>query len=242
MAEPTDSTPEDWFLYQSQMVWSELEPQIHPFAQVLCITGELYRQLTEEGKKFVATKFQETVQEEVLFAIDGNGPDKVYLGAPRHFVATGCALLRPCGNDIYWIRTSTEARVMIATVIAPEPSRHVRIPRPPNAYILYRKERHHHVKKANPGITNNEISQVLGRAWNMETSEVRQKYKEMSLRIKQALLEKHPDYQYRPRRPSEKKRRRRNVQNDGSTATASSASPGADSTIAASPTAGDIIV
>lgn len=36
----------------------------------------------------------------------------------------------------------------------------------------------------------------------------------MSEQIKQALLEKHPDYQYKPRKSSEKKRRvRRNVQN-----------------------------
>ncbi|GAO19655.1 hypothetical protein UVI_02006020 [Ustilaginoidea virens] len=43
--------------------------------------------------------------------------------------------------------------------------------------------------------------------------EVRQKYKDMADRIKQALLEKHPDYQYKPRKPSEKKRRtRRNTQ------------------------------
>jgi hypothetical protein len=32
-----------------------------------------------------------------------------------------------------------------------------KIPRPPNAYILYRKDRHHNVKSAHPGIHNNEI-------------------------------------------------------------------------------------
>lgn len=35
----------------------------------------------------------------------------------------------------------------------------------------------------------------------------------MADEIKQRLLEKHPDYQYKPRKPSEKKRRaRRNIQ------------------------------
>lgn len=43
----------------------------------------------------------------------------------------------------------------------------------------------------------------------MESNEVRQKYKDMSLHVKQALLEKHPDYQYKPRRPCERRRRRR---------------------------------
>ncbi|KAM0465360.1 hypothetical protein ACHAPV_001406, partial [Trichoderma viride] len=41
--------------------------------------------------------------------------------------------------------------------------------------------------------------------------EVRQKYKEMSEAIKVALLEKHPDYQYKPRKSSEKRRRTRRI-------------------------------
>ncbi|KAJ3516443.1 hypothetical protein NM208_g14841 [Fusarium decemcellulare] len=77
-----------------------------------------------------------------------------------------------------------------------------KIPRPPNAYILYRKERHHLVKKLNPGITNNQISQVLGQCWNMETREVRAQYKSMAEAIKKDHREKHPGYQYKPRRPS----------------------------------------
>ncbi|EHK21413.1 uncharacterized protein TRIVIDRAFT_52649, partial [Trichoderma virens Gv29-8] len=42
-----------------------------------------------------------------------------------------------------------------------------------DTYILYRKDRHNMVKAANPGITNNEISQMLGRAWNQESTQVR---------------------------------------------------------------------
>ena len=51
---------------------------------------------------------------------------------------------------------------MTATLISPPtPPKHVKIPRPPNAYILYRKERHHLVKAANPGITNNESCKFI---------------------------------------------------------------------------------
>lgn len=47
----------------------------------------------------------------------------------------------------------------------------------------------------------------------METREVRAQYKAMADRVKQALLAKHPNYQYRPRRPTERRRRaRRNPQ------------------------------
>ncbi|KAF4996605.1 hypothetical protein FDECE_12374 [Fusarium decemcellulare] len=94
-----------------------------------------------------------------------------------------------------------------------------KIPRPPNAYILYRKERHHLVKKLNPGITNNQISQVLGQCWNMETREVRAQYKSMAEAIKKDHREKHPGYQYKPRRPSEKRRRNTNANNHASAPT-----------------------
>ena len=52
----------------------------------------------------------------------------------------------------------------------------------------------------------------------------------MSEKVKQALLEKHPDYQYRPRRPSERRRRRRNTQSqeqqDNNSANNATTSPG----------------
>lgn len=36
-----------------------------------------------------------------------------------------------------------------------------KVPRPPNAFILYRKDHHHHVKDANPGIHNNQICESI---------------------------------------------------------------------------------
>lgn len=52
-------------------------------------------------------------------------------------------------------------------------------------------------------------AQVLGAAWNGETREVRQEYKKKSDDIKAAFFIEHPNYQYKPRRSSEKKRRAR---------------------------------
>lgn len=98
----------------------------------------------------------------MLYCIDGNGPDRVFLGAPRHFVGVNGVILRPTGSQLYWIQRSN-ASVRRAVISAPPapPSpllpKNKKIPRPPNAYILYRKERHQIVKESNPGITNNEI-------------------------------------------------------------------------------------
>nr|AFX66437.1 mating type protein MAT1-2-1 [Ophiocordyceps sinensis] len=209
MANPINMIPNpQWNATDYEAIWKGLEAQVNPFSQILCLEGNFFRQLDDAAKLFIARKLMEHVQESVLYVNDGNGPDRVYLGAPRHFVVGGGMILQISGYAPYWIRRSV-SKVVTATVLAPPSPKDIKIPRPPNAYILYRKERHHYVKDANPGITNNEISQILGKAWNMESNDVRQKYKDMSQQVKQALLEKHPDYQYKPRRPCERRRRRR---------------------------------
>ncbi|KAJ5372202.1 High mobility group superfamily [Penicillium concentricum] len=87
------------------------------------------------------------------------------------------------------------------------PARPTKVPRPPNCFILYRQANHHLVKNANPGVSNNEISRILGARWNNETPEVRQQFTRLADDLKKEHAIKHPDYQYAPRRPSERRRR-----------------------------------
>ncbi|PTB70489.1 mating type protein MATa1 [Trichoderma citrinoviride] len=193
-------------------IWDGLKDQINPFLQILCINGNIYRMLDSYGRRYVAKKFMEHAKEAVMFCRDGNGEDRHYLGAPRYFIANGGVVHSPDGLEPFWTMDDGSTRLEAAVCSPSIPAKPTKIPRPPNAYILYRKDRHNMVKAANPGITNNEISQILGRAWNQESREVRQRYKEMSEEIKLALLEKHPDYQYKPRKSSEKRRRARRPQ------------------------------
>ncbi|OQE16870.1 hypothetical protein PENFLA_c026G03890 [Penicillium flavigenum] len=87
------------------------------------------------------------------------------------------------------------------------PARPTKVPRPPNCFILYRQANHHLVKDANPGVSNNEISRILGARWNNESPEVREQFTRLADELKKEHAIKHPDYQYAPRRPSERKRR-----------------------------------
>lgn len=130
-----------------------------------------------------------------------------YLGVASDLIADGGMLLNAHGaiNALFFQRPK------------PETTR-PRIPRPPNAYILYRKERHQIVKGKRPGITNNEIceyhvpffwthtdssvAQVLGRCWNMEHPDIRTYYKKMADDIKEEHKRLYPDYQYRPLKPT----------------------------------------
>ncbi|KKK24882.1 hypothetical protein ARAM_000112 [Aspergillus rambellii] len=82
-----------------------------------------------------------------------------------------------------------------------------KIPRPPNAFILYRQHHHPRVKEAYPDLSNNQISIILGKQWKAESEEVKVHFKDLAEEFKKKHAEDHPDYQYTPRKPSEKKRR-----------------------------------
>ncbi|KAK2589558.1 hypothetical protein QQS21_012763 [Conoideocrella luteorostrata] len=68
------------------------------------------------------------------------------------------------------------------------------------------------------------ISQILGKAWCAETPEVRLRYKNKADRIKDALMERYPDYQYRPRKKSDFRRRSRALA-DGAAGSEGSSTP-----------------
>ncbi|RDW86143.1 HMG-box domain-containing protein [Aspergillus mulundensis] len=89
----------------------------------------------------------------------------------------------------------------------PTSMKSAKVPRPPNAFILYRQHHHPRVKESYPDLTNNQISVILGKQWREETEEVKLHFKNLAEDFKKKHAEEHPDYQYTPRKPSEKKRR-----------------------------------
>lgn len=103
------------------------------------------------------------VKEVVMFCRDGTGFDRYFLGNPRHFIKDGGMIVSVLGGEPFWIvsdQTMMASNLMEAPV-EPTQLKEKKIPRPPNAYILYRKERHSMVKENNPGITNNQICESL---------------------------------------------------------------------------------
>ncbi|KAL8763871.1 MAG: hypothetical protein Q9184_000467 [Pyrenodesmia sp. 2 TL-2023] len=99
-----------------------------------------------------------------------------------------------------------------------------KIARPPNAFILYRQHHHANVVAQYPQLHNNQICEsshclnktpvadsqvaiILGQQWQSEKDVVKAQFKTMAEEIKKKHLNAHPDYQYQPRKPAEKKRR-----------------------------------
>ncbi|KAK2750163.1 hypothetical protein FQN57_004659 [Myotisia sp. PD_48] len=89
----------------------------------------------------------------------------------------------------------------------PNQERAQKIPRPPNAFILYRQHHHPLIKATHPTYHNNDISVLLGKKWKAESQETKKHFKDLADEIKKKHAEDNPDYQYAPRKPYEKKRR-----------------------------------
>jgi hypothetical protein len=87
------------------------------------------------------------------------------------------------------------------------PMKAPKVPRPPNAFILYRQHHHPKIKEAYPDFSNNDISIMLGKQWKDEAEEVKSQFRNLAEELKKKHAEDHPDYHYTPRKPSERKRR-----------------------------------
>lgn len=82
-----------------------------------------------------------------------------------------------------------------------------KVPRPPNAFIIYRKEWHPKIVAKMPNLHNNQISVIIGQQWRNESDSIKDAYKRKAESAKSQHALDHPDYQYQPRKPSEKKKR-----------------------------------
>ncbi|RMY22330.1 hypothetical protein D0867_02795 [Hortaea werneckii] len=95
----------------------------------------------------------------------------------------------------------------VASAGKPSKGSNPKVPRPPNAFIIYRKDWHARVVAENPGLHNNAISVIIGRQWRAESETVRAAYTRRAEDMKEQHAIANPGYQYQPRKPSEKKKR-----------------------------------
>ncbi|KAL0937927.1 mating type protein mat1-2-1 [Colletotrichum truncatum] len=201
-----------------QTVTETLELNMNSFQSVIAVSGKNYFSFGQDGQAFMALYMGRTLNKPVMWVKDGMcskndrwilGPCERFISSPHMIVSVnGIAVVvrRPSHQ---FLEESTGSESGTNYTDSPEPQCKVKVPRPPNAYILYRKDHHAKVKQFNTQLTNNQISVILGKAWNNESHAVREKYTELARLHKERLMMLHPDYRYTPRKPSEKRRRSR---------------------------------
>ncbi|KAI3321027.1 hypothetical protein HD806DRAFT_546864 [Xylariaceae sp. AK1471] len=72
------------------------------------------------------------------------------------------------------------------------------IPKPPNAFILYRSHSYKAVRSQHSGSTNGQVSQIIADQWNAMSETQRAPWKALANAKRDEHHEKHPNYQYRP--------------------------------------------
>ncbi|KAH8590312.1 hypothetical protein B0O99DRAFT_722146 [Bisporella sp. PMI_857] len=75
-----------------------------------------------------------------------------------------------------------------------------KIPRPRNAFILFRQHYQAQVAAQHPGLANPEISKIIGEQWREQAPGVKDNWKRLAEEEKQRHQRQYPGYRYQPRR------------------------------------------
>ncbi|KAF2141237.1 uncharacterized protein K452DRAFT_298636 [Aplosporella prunicola CBS 121167] len=75
-----------------------------------------------------------------------------------------------------------------------------KIPRPRNAFILYRQHHQAAIVAQHPGLANPEISKIIGEQWRAQSDSVRNEWKILAEEEKLRHQQQYPEYRYQPRR------------------------------------------
>ncbi|KAL8781512.1 MAG: hypothetical protein Q9213_005985 [Squamulea squamosa] len=170
----------------AEHVWKQHASNInHGFVNNVVVDAVVENAIGSDGLALIAQRFQSMIQAPVKIKNQGSLPTLIY------------PVSHPEGSKKV---TPIEPKSKIN-------SKKDKIARPPNAFILYRQHHHPIVKSQNPDCHNNQISIMLGQQWQNETADIKGQFKSMAEEIKKKHLSAHPNYQYQPRKPAEKKRR-----------------------------------
>ncbi|MCJ1312333.1 hypothetical protein MMC25_006007 [Agyrium rufum] len=75
-----------------------------------------------------------------------------------------------------------------------------KVPRPRNAFILYRQHYQSGVNAQHPGLSNPEISKIIGDLWKAESENGKNHWKALAEEEKLRHQKQYPEYRYQPRR------------------------------------------
>ncbi|KAI0743416.1 high mobility group box domain-containing protein, partial [Daedaleopsis nitida] len=77
-----------------------------------------------------------------------------------------------------------------------------KIPRPPNAWIIYRTDRLHEWRQGrspnDPPVKQADISRLIAATWKVEPDHVKLEYEKRAAIAKAEHRKKYPDYKYNP--------------------------------------------
>nr|QRN45794.1 putative mating-type 1-2-1 protein [Thielaviopsis cerberus] len=219
-----DSSAFDFQQHQvMDIAWSLIKIQHSQFSRVAVIDANTLRILNSQSTRTILDAFSTLINDNAIIVHDFLDYNRFFIGAVRDLTSNNACIVSVPGYDTpvlvpsdnqpilnqapvqqpFGFTPSIEAAHAVDEVIK------AKIPRPPNAYIIYRKEHQREVRRLQPGIDNNDVSRILGQKWREESESVKMHYRRISEEYKARFMHVFPFYQYRPRKPAEKRQRRR---------------------------------
>ncbi|KAK7541318.1 hypothetical protein IWX47DRAFT_516340 [Phyllosticta citricarpa] len=209
--------------------WAESLKQIRKGRIEVVVPFEIAYALGQAGVDRVAQRFSEHVKAPVEKTVDAEQKVLRILPPPELRTVQPSEVNAPSAVDKNATPAkppatieakSTRTRVLDATSRPSKP----KVPRPCNPFIMYRNFLHQRVTMENPGLHNNQIcknftcsaqqltltmlsAKIIGKMWQEESPEAKEFWRERAKLGKEEHHLRFPDYQYRPRKPGEKKRR-----------------------------------
>lgn len=204
----------------AEHVWKQHASNInHGFVNSVIVDSVAENAIGSDGLALIAERFQSVL---VL-----NYVSKKYSPALRSMIQAPVKIKNrgSLPTMIYPVaNTDGHEKLTLTKPKSKTVSKKDKVARPPNAFILYRQHHHPIVKSQNPDLHNNQICKslvrslnmttadssvaiMLGQQWQNEAADVKAQFKSMAEDIKKEHLSAHPNYQYQPRKPAEKKRR-----------------------------------
>ncbi|ORY55110.1 uncharacterized protein BCR38DRAFT_357179 [Pseudomassariella vexata] len=114
--------------------------------------------------------------------------------ANRHPRYDELSLYTPSNSKLRTLPTDSPRELICLCTKAPK------VPRPRNAFILYRQHYQAQVAAQNPGLANPEISKLIGEQWREQPEEMKNSWKRLAEEEKLRHQRQYPDYRYQPRR------------------------------------------
>nr|WRK64994.1 putative mating-type 1-2-1 protein [Ceratocystis platani] len=189
-------------------IFDMMFPQfLYHAVNIAVIEANLVLLLKPKSKNFLLKSTTLTLGTEVHLVRDLQQPHRFLIGKSMLFdTHQRSAVSIPGCEDPLWFDVIPRSLIRPAPQVSKKKVEY-RVPRPPNAYILYRKDKHRGVKARNPHMDNNDISRWLGERWRFETLKIRDHYQKTATDYKEMFMLTYPDYQYRPRKANQRKRR-----------------------------------
>ncbi|CCU82043.1 MAT1-2-1/Mating-type M-specific polypeptide Mc/mating-type HMG-box protein MAT1-2 [Blumeria hordei DH14] len=208
-------------------MWASISMQITEYNNIIVIPSKMFSLWTAQDQIYLLSQYSAITNENGIFVADSILP-RVFLGPISHFQSKNLHYVPGYIPTLLQTSSSNHQRIHISKAIngiqsnsqhskfsslnskiSQQKSSFATQKRPPNSWILYRKGKHAETVSQNPGLTNNQISTLISAMWAAESDEVRSAYKALADRVKQQHAADNPGYRYKPRKPSEVKRRQK---------------------------------